>query len=590
MKYSNIPLAQTVTALCKEKGIKHIIISPGSRNAPLTISFTEDSYFKTYSIVDERCAAFFAMGIAQQLGKPTAVVCTSGSALLNYYPAIAEAFYSDIPLVVLSADRPSYRIDIGDGQTIRQDNVYARHILYTALLKQDIRGTELKLSGDGKNASKLTKDLSPIHLQNEIQQNNERELNKALNTAFEECGPVHINIPFEEPLYNKVEEQFVTPQNIVPETMEETYSKEALQPFMDIWNKAARKLVLVGVNAPDSIDMAYLEALAKDDSVIVFTETTSNINHSNFFPNIDKIIAPLEKLENPEAYFNKLKPEVLLTFGGMIISKKIKAFLRKNQPENHWHIDTKKAYNTYYCLSKHFKTSPNKFFNEFLQGIQPKLSDYLPYWLSVKASRSKAHKQYVTQIPFSDFKAYERILKTIPDNYQLQLSNSSTIRYAQLFQLNNTLKVFCNRGTSGIDGSTSTAVGAAVVSEEAVLFITGDLSFFYDSNALWNNYLKTNFRIILINNGGGGIFRILPGEKDSKNFDDYFETTHNLNAKGICDTYNIDYQSITTEEELFDEIPKFYEDKGRPALMEIFTPRKINDEVLLKYFTFLSKN
>ncbi|MCF8714324.1 2-succinyl-5-enolpyruvyl-6-hydroxy-3-cyclohexene-1-carboxylate synthase [Joostella atrarenae] len=590
MKYSDIPLAQTVVALCKAKEIEHIIISPGSRNAPLTITFTEDPYFKTYSVVDERSAAFFAMGIAQQLKKPTAVVCTSGSALLNYYPAIAEAFYSDIPLIVLSADRPSYRIDIGDGQTIRQDDVYARHILYNANLKQDIRGGDLKVLGDGKNPAKLDKYIDSIKLQQGIQEFNEQEINAAINTSIEENGPVHINIPFEEPLYNKVSEQFVSPSVIAPNIKKETYAKEDLQPYIDRWNKAEKKMILVGVNPPNTIDNELLELLAKDESVVVFTETTSNLNNSRFFPNIDKIIAPIEKLENSEEYFKELQPTILLTFGGMVISKKIKAFLRSHQPKEHWHIDSKKAYDTFYCLSKQFKTTPTDFFKVFLNEVSPKKSDFQPSWLSIKAQRSKAHKQYVMQIPFSDFKAYERILKTIPDNYQLQLSNSSTIRYAQLFQLNDSLKVYCNRGTSGIDGSTSTAVGASIISSSPVLFITGDLSFFYDSNALWNNYIKNDFRIIVINNGGGGIFRILPGDKDSKNFDDYFETTHHLNAKGICETYNINYQSVDSEESLELVLHEFYKSSGKPSLLEVFTPRKLNDEILLNYFNFLNKN
>src|SRR5690606_24922801 len=168
MKRSTIVLAQTVTELCKLKEIKHIVISPGSRNAPLTISFTEDPYFKTYSIVDERSAAFFGLGIAQQLKEPVALVCTSGSALLNYYPAITEAYYSDIPLIVLSADRPSSKIDIGDGQTIRQDNVYNRHIMCAVNLKED------NIIHDGKT-------LPSEKAYNDVQQENERQINKAIN-------------------------------------------------------------------------------------------------------------------------------------------------------------------------------------------------------------------------------------------------------------------------------------------------------------------------------------------------------------------------------------------------------------------------
>src|SRR5690606_26819486 len=170
MKFSDKPLSQTLVALCREKGIEHIVISPGSRNAPLTLGFANDSYFKCFSIVDERAAAFFALGIAQQLQKPVAVVCTSGSALLNYYPAVAEAFYSDIPLLVFSADRPAEFIDIGDGQTIRQENVFENHILYSANLKQE-----------------------DAH-----QKYNETQINIAINTSLELQGPVHINAPFEE--------------------------------------------------------------------------------------------------------------------------------------------------------------------------------------------------------------------------------------------------------------------------------------------------------------------------------------------------------------------------------------------------------
>src|SRR5690554_1556580 len=206
MKRSSIALAQTVTQLCKLKEIQHIIISPGSRNAPLTISFTEDPYFKTYSVVDERSAAFFGLGIAQQLKQPVALVCTSGSALLNYYPAISEAFYSDIPLIVLSADRPSSKIDIGDGQTIRQDGVYDRHILYAANLKED---------------NGVVDDKTPERNRkyNDYQNINEQEINLAINTAITENGPVHINIPFEEPLYRSVEQQLVYPE-VIPALVE----------------------------------------------------------------------------------------------------------------------------------------------------------------------------------------------------------------------------------------------------------------------------------------------------------------------------------------------------------------------------------
>ena len=211
-------------------------------------------------------------------------------------------------------------------------------------------------------------------------------------------------------------------------------------------------------------------------------------------------------------------------------------------------------------------------------------SNYQNYWQSEKQIRSKKHQQYLQNIPFSDLKVFDIILKSIPNHNMLQLGNSSAIRYAQLFDLNNTLKIFCNRGTSGIDGSTSTAIGAALVIDAQTTFITGDLSFFYDSNALWNNYIPNNFRIIVINNGGGGIFRILPGDKNTENFDTFFETKHQFTAKQLCEMYQFTYFSASNEENLKSIMTSFYSEEKKPKLLEIFTPRTVNDEVLLDYF------
>ena len=171
----------------------------------------------------------------------------------------------------------------------------------------------------------------------------------------------------------------------------------------------------------------------------------------------------------------------------------------------------------------------------------------------------------------------------------MQISNSSAIRYAQLMKAHSSWKVFCNRGTSGIDGSMSTAIGAAVGSASPTVFITGDLSFFYDSNALWNKYIPQNFRVILLNNQGGGIFRILPGDKTDSNFEYFFETPHKLTAEHFCEMYNINYQSATNLTDLQRKIGDFYEKSDMPKLLEVHTPRKINDKVLLKYFEFIKK-
>ncbi|WP_431134486.1 2-succinyl-5-enolpyruvyl-6-hydroxy-3-cyclohexene-1-carboxylic-acid synthase [Psychroserpens mesophilus] len=585
MIHSKIPLAQTVVQLCKLKQVKHVIISPGSRNAPLTIGFTNNDYFTCYSIVDERCAAFFALGIAQQTKEAVAMVCTSGSALLNYYPAISEAFYSDIPLIVLSADRPKHLIDVGDGQAINQKNVFENHILYSANLKLDLkdehnlsRKEELPIFKNLEN--KLERILG---LQQGIQTFNEDEINTALNLAKLKRGPVHINVPFDEPLYELSETLTVKPEVESLDLKSPKIDEAELDDCIDEWYVAQRKMILVGVLEPNAVEQKLLEELADDDSVLVFTETTSNLHHSSFFPSIDKMIAPLSEEE-----LKALQPEILITFGGMIVSKKIKAFLRQYKPKHHWHIDEKKAYDTFFCLTKHIETSPNQFFSAFLSKIThlPK-SHYFDTWILVKKHRSKKHLEYIKEIPFSDFKVFNHVLKSIPNKTILQLGNSSAIRYAQLFNLNPSIEVFCNRGTSGIDGSTSTAIGCAVVANKQTTFITGDLSFFYDSNALWNNYIPNNFRIIVINNQGGGIFRILPGHKNTENFDDYFETTHHLTAQHLCEMYKIQYRTASNETALSESLKGFFNKSKTPRLLEVFTPRTVNDAILLDYFDYI---
>lgn len=554
MSYPKIPLAQQVIQLCEAKGIHHVVISPGSRNAPLTIGFAAHPNIKTYSIVDERCAAFFALGMAQQLKQPVAVVCTSGSALLNYYPAIAEAFYSNIPLVILSADRPKHLIDVGDGQTIRQENVFEKHILYSANLKPD-------------------------------SDTNQILINSAINTAIIKNGPVHINVPFAEPLY-ETQDGFSEPITVIPEVgLTEVIDETELNNFLTTWKASKKRMVLVGVNTPNKILQHYLDFLGDDNATIVFAESTSNIHHKNFFPSIDKIIAPLNATE-----FSELQPDVLLTIGGLIVSKKIKVFLREYQPNAHYHLGKSNALDTFFCLKHHFKISENTFLKQLSSNDVAIDSNYQPKWLAVKKERALQQESYLKNSPFTDFKTFEVLLKRIPDDSIVHLSNSSTIRYVQLFDANSKTEQYCNRGTSGIDGSTSTAIGHSVVSEKQNILITGDLSFFYDSNALWNNYIKNNFRIIVINNSGGGIFRILPGQKNTSDFETYFETKHTLTAKHLCAMYGMDYTTVYEENGLSLTLESFFKTSDKPKLLEVFTPREVNDEVLMNYFKSLEVN
>jgi 2-succinyl-5-enolpyruvyl-6-hydroxy-3-cyclohexene-1-carboxylate synthase len=549
MIYPKIPLAQSIIEICLAKGITNIIISPGSRNAPLTIGFAQNPNFSCYSIADERCAAFFALGIAQQTKQPTAIVCTSGSALLNYYPAVAEAFYSQIPLIVISADRPQSKIDIGDGQTIRQQKVYENHSVFNA---------------------NLTEEASV---------ENDLKINKAIETAILKKGPVHINAPFEEPLYETVETLTVHSKITVLEPFLETKSIENSDEFVSVWNSAKRKLIMVGVNEANTIDEEIIEKLANDPSVVVLTETTSNLHNPNFIGSIDTLITPFEDVD-----FKDFQPEILVTFGGMIVSKRIKAFLRKYKPQHHWHIDTLRAYDTFSALTNHFVMQPNDFFKDFFLKTTTIESDYFNKIKAIYDLRKSRRKEYLGKIPFSDFKVFEKVIEALPKNIQLQISNSSAIRYAQLIDIDNSIEVFCNRGTSGIDGSTSTAIGAAVGSRKQNVFITGDISFLYDSNALWNSYIPKDFKIILINNGGGGIFRILPGHEEKPVFNTYFETSHHLTAEHLAKMYQLNYFTASDIDSLENNLALLLSDNNLPGILEVFTPTFENDLILKQYF------
>jgi 2-succinyl-5-enolpyruvyl-6-hydroxy-3-cyclohexene-1-carboxylate synthase len=545
--YPKIPLAQAVIEIFRQKEIQHIVISPGSRNAPLTMGFTNQEGFTCFSIADERCAAFFALGLAQQLQKPVAVVCTSGSAVLNYYPAVAEAFYSQIPLLIVSADRPKSKIDIGDGQTIRQENVFANHIVFSANLTE--------------NAS----------------EHNDSLIVSAIETAISQKGPAHINVPFEEPLYETLLEPTYVPKVTTSPIEDTEFTLDT--KFISEWQLAKKKLILVGELLPNAIEQKYIDSLAVDKSVLVLLEKTSNLHHPSFIDRIDTLVSTFSEEEKLN-----FQPDILLTFGGMVVSKRIKSLLRNYQPTQHWHIDEIRAYDTFGCLSQHFKTNSTSFLSQLLAENNVVESKYQHDFQSIWQDRLVKHQKYMSEIPFSDFKVFDFLSRNLPKNIQLQVSNSSPIRYLQLVPCKKSIEVFCNRGTSGIDGSTSTAIGAAVANKNPTIFITGDISFLYDSNALWNNYIPKNFKIILINNSGGGIFRILPGHQETETFNTFFETSHQLTAEHLAKMYDFEYTSVQNENELHSVWNSFISNQNTPSILEIFTPEKINDIVLLDYF------
>ncbi|RLZ09847.1 2-succinyl-5-enolpyruvyl-6-hydroxy-3-cyclohexene-1-carboxylic-acid synthase [Faecalibacter macacae] len=533
-------------------GIDHIVLSPGSRNGALTMQFANDNRFKTYSVVDERSAGFVALGIAQQIKKPVVVCCTSGSATANYYPAVTEAFFQNVPLIVLSADRPEHLVDNFDGQTIRQKNIFETHSVHNVQLSE----------------SEETDDLTRNMLLTKY----------ALTDCIHKSAPIHINMPFSEPLYEFVTEPDIVIDNITID--EKEYPEIDVFDYMRRWNSASKKLVLVGLHSPNEEFNQLLTQLANDDSVVVLHEVTSNVHHPRFFNKIDQVIFPY-----PEEELEVLKPEILLTIGQNIVSKKVKRFLREQKAQQHWHLDEYWQPDTFQILTDKIETKPEFFLEQLVTFINPKESDYYKKWNQIRVNNEKKHQEYIQMIPFSDLKAFDSIIRNYPENWQVQYGNSTVIRYGLLFDHNSSNPIFCNRGTSGIDGSTSTAIGACIASGDNTVMITGDISFFYDSNALWNANMPNNFRIILINNGGGNIFKFIPGPSDTNVVEDYFETKHHLTAEHLAKMYNFEYQVVSNLSDLENSYKEFYTESDRPKILEIDTRNSANDSILRTYFS-----
>lgn len=553
MKISSKKVVSELMGALKGASIADVIITPGSRNAPFSISLANDSFFQLHSIVDERSAAFFALGLSQQTKKPTVLICTSGTALLNYAPAIAEAYYQRIPLLVISADRPEEWIDRGEGQSIRQNNVFQNYADYSACL-----------IADEKEGSVQNKEIIQDTFQYLISNN----------------GPVHLNVPFQEPLYELIdcEElpsfQFETKENAMDALKEVDESLEIIQ-------QAERIMILIGQHVYEDFSKE-LQQFNQLQQVIVLTETHANVNIENAFPCIDRIIMGLDG--NAQ---QALSPNVLITVGTNIISRKIKAILRKSKPK---HIQVglnERKMDTFDCLELQCNLTPQDFFNS-LKEIESK-SEWKNNILSIQENQIKQVEAWLPSAPFSDLTVFSSLLKSIPDGTDVQMGNSSVVRYIQLFNQNKNLTYFGNRGVAGIDGSTSTAIGAAWKTKKPTLLISGDLSFHYDSNAFWNNYLSNELKVIVINNGGGGIFRIIDGSKDTAHLEQFFETVHSSKSiKGIADLYNLNYFSAANNDELIQTLPLFF-NQNNVSVLEIFTPKEDNPKALDAFFQHTKK-
>lgn len=547
--------AAELARLCAAKGVKHVVISPGSRSAPLVIAFNGQEGIECLQVIDERSAAFFALGMAQQLHAPVALICTSGSAVLNYGPAIAEAFYQRIPLLVITADRPEEWVDQGEGQAIRQHGVLALHMKRSVQLP--------RITSD---------ELARWHCG--------RLINEAIDeTLLPVPGPVHVNVPFAEPLYGRTDEQGSS-RFIAPVMTEAFILPDHARWLIGQLSACKKVMVLAGQGVWSDGLRKQLVQLASLPQVTVHTEATSNLDDPAFITCIDRVIEGVNDRNEKD-----LRPDLLITFGGAVVSKRIKTLLRKWKPAQHWNIDAgQRHYDTYQSLTHDIAVSPEIFFAQLAPSVVPNESIYGEVWKMMDESIRGKHNRILAAAPFCDLTVFNTLNDRIPGDSAVHLANSTPARYAQLFDRVRGHRWFSNRGTSGIDGCTSTAVGSAFATKQVTTLITGDTAFCYDSNAFWNDHLSAELKVIVIDNGGGNIFRYIEGPDQDAELLPWFEAPHGRSIEQLVKSFDLPYYYANDHASLESGLDKLYAVHEKAAVLHITTDAQRSPTVLRDYF------
>ncbi len=545
------------------QGVRKAVISPGSRSAPITITFARHPGIDCFVIPDERAAAFIALGLAQASRLPVVVVSTSGTAALNLAPALAEAYYRHIPLIAFTADRPPEWVDQMESQTIRQSNVFNNYTLGSYSLPVN--------------------DAHP-----DAKWHSNRIISEAVNLSMGSNGPVHINVPIREPFYPHPNEQpiaDVSIQVIHKIKPPKRLSDNELLKFFQKLISFKKILIIAGQYHPDKALNETLNQVSSSQYIPVIGEITSNMSAN---------IQNAELIVRQNTYPHELKPDLLITFGGAIISKKLKSFIRNNKPGKHWHITVDDhSPDTFQSLTDVITIHPGTFFKKYANlttEIQPGRKDYYKLWAGHDKSIADRLKSFINKQPFCDWIAIKTILEQLPEQIVLHLANSMSVRYADLsysFVNTNEWGVFCNRGTSGIDGCTSTAVGHAIADDRPQVLITGDMAFFYDRNGLWHKYMPSNLHIVIINNRGGGIFRLIDGSSEQPELETYFEAGQSLTAERIAADHGLMYSRCSDIDSLKLELDKLFVNRTASHILEVFTDSKTNQVVFNKLKSLL---
>ena len=571
------PTQDTANINCRElldvmmaKGVETLVISPGSRNAPLLIGAAARPELRKIIITDERTAAFTALGIGMVTGRPVGLICTSGTALYNYAPAIAEAFYQHVPLIVITADRPAQWIDQDDSQTLKQ---------FGAL--QNI----VKRSYDIYAEIGMTTPCANRVYETEREWYVNRIANEAINVATSSLpGPVHINMQFAEPLNETVANRPKKPRIVSRIATDRSVSPEALREISyHILDR--RIMVVVGFMPKDHRLLFALRDFAKLKNVTLLSETISNIDIDEDTSMIDSILTQLTEEE-----LRELSPDMVISVGGALVSRILKDYIRRNDCVEHWSLgDTDISVDCFQHLHKHIDVAPAKFFEQakedidkiLILGQKYKFPDYREKWQKRRHEIRAKNETWIAAAPWSELKALNEVYRSIPADYNLFMSNGTSVRYGQLLTHRIPHACYCNRGVSGIDGTNATALGGALAYSGETLLITGDMSFGYAPDIMRLAGKDSRLRIIVINNAGGGIFRFIKTTRQLDIREEYFCCDQTLPIEALCRAYGWSYLTAANEQELSEALPRLYE-KGS-TLLEIKVDPQVSADTLIRF-------
>ena len=559
--YSNKENVNILTSLLLEYGVSDAVVCPGSRNAPIVHNLSVCEAIRCRPVTDERSAAFYALGLSIATRRPTVVCVTSGSALLNVMPAVAEAAYQHVPLVVISADRPLQWIDQLDGQTIPQSDALGRFVRKAVQLPEPHNDEERWLC--------------------------RRLVNEAMHLATCRQGaPVHINVPISEPLFEFNIEQL--PQLSRFNYIKRAVTKDASMDMPDAFHKAKRPMIVIGQLAHGTVSHETIRSLS--EKYVVMSEPLSNPSYMtiHFDEAIRYIVSDNSSINDDEDDKTAYYPDYVIYVGDTLVSKPARRFLRNAKaPSCLITPDAADIHDPLMTLTDIVECDTDSI-NALLASLcdapdtdeRCRFHDRWQSFLDAYAAHADAYAPEYSQM--ATVKYFEEQLADLDIDICVHYANSSAVRLACIYAQH---YVWCNRGVNGIEGSLSTAAGFSLATHDMTVCVIGDLSFFYDQNALWNSNLRGNLRIILLNNRGGGIFRQLPGLSDSPAADDLVMASHENTAQGICTQNDIGYLSAKSMDEMqIGIVTLLTRESERPMLLEVFTDSNDDVKVLEKYF------